>query len=793
MATLFCINIDMQHDIRSRNIDRKDEFLLSKIETDCMESLLAYREHRRVFKGFNTLSKDFYITDPQRKARISTNTSNYYTMIMDHLPEWNSYPKRSRSLICSTSIQRAQGYGIVYLVLPVDGAKFGVCPGTDIWETYVIDGYDFYDLNWVWKSYRLSEYNFENFLHKLEKLWKLFTFKQTVFYNDLKKYGLIGALGTPVEILPYLYNPKRLDFRLVNVSDLPYSKFSYNGSHEVWTDSKSYLVREGSSLYNTIMQKYFSLKESASCGATSAGGIATVIGNRKVPDGQFFGGDPSSSIYSTIKKHRQKRKLSEKKAKLIGAHKDFYEPNTLRGTDKVEPIGKVLGGNPKKGTLGKKFFGCSVLNDIGTKTLLDEYQKFLQEQEMVSDKITAEDLRESFLLEYNKERLLHDFTRKLEKRIQNDPTIDNKETTPEQLITEISNFDPTPNKELVLWCVMKYVHYNGETNTYCIKKFEDIASRAIPALQKFKALARKPNLSPPLLTKDVNQIQSLPVLEKIVSGYSQKESRSSSEANDAEEERFLKSGDVDLLYNDSKIKIVVLHDEAASCFFGKGTQWCTAAREHNMFSKYDKNGPLYIVIVKGTSHKYQFHFSSMEYMDEKDEEIDPRKLADKYPILWKIFEPISKKNGTLAMVKNPTEEEQRLAAYRNVNELFYIENPSPKLQMEIARHYKKQHNNHELANVITLIKHPCDELIQMILPMTNDLAWWHLAKKENLSDEIKMKMIQENPSVIGEFLHLSLELQQAAAKIRPSVVVTWPEKFSDEVKISAKKSLMLDF
>jgi hypothetical protein len=52
------------------------------------------------------------------------------------------------------------------------------------------------------------------------------------------------------------------------------------------------------------------IREEGSCG-TSSGSIATVntpLGSNSPKDGQFFGGNPNSSIYTPIKKNRKKRK-----------------------------------------------------------------------------------------------------------------------------------------------------------------------------------------------------------------------------------------------------------------------------------------------------------------------------------------------------------------------------------------------------------------------------------------------------------------------------------------------------
>jgi hypothetical protein len=51
------------------------------------------------------------------------------------------------------------------------------------------------------------------------------------------------------------------------------------------------------------------IRETSSGGSTSAGSIASVNSPMGTPpEGQFFGGDPNSSIYKPIKNHRKRRK-----------------------------------------------------------------------------------------------------------------------------------------------------------------------------------------------------------------------------------------------------------------------------------------------------------------------------------------------------------------------------------------------------------------------------------------------------------------------------------------------------
>jgi len=80
--------------------------------------------------------------DPTARTteRKSANTYNYYTLWMDNDPAWASFPKRSRSLICSTSLNIASSYkgqgGKPMVVIPVENCTIGVCSAADLWESF---------------------------------------------------------------------------------------------------------------------------------------------------------------------------------------------------------------------------------------------------------------------------------------------------------------------------------------------------------------------------------------------------------------------------------------------------------------------------------------------------------------------------------------------------------------------------------------------------------------------------------------------------------------------------------
>ena len=90
-----------------------------------------------IYRGISGQTMPALFVDPSKgDLRVSANTTNYYTLLMDNLPSWKQYPKRSRSLICSTDIFNASSYGMDYMVFPYNGTKIGIVNSEDIWNTF---------------------------------------------------------------------------------------------------------------------------------------------------------------------------------------------------------------------------------------------------------------------------------------------------------------------------------------------------------------------------------------------------------------------------------------------------------------------------------------------------------------------------------------------------------------------------------------------------------------------------------------------------------------------------------
>lgn len=94
------------------------------------------------------------------------------------------------------------------------------------------------------------------------------------------------------------------------------------------------------------------------------------------------------------------------------------------------------------------------------------------------------------------------------------------------------------------------------------------------------------------------------------------------------------SGDIEPLGENEEWIGWIIKTLKGSCALGKDTEWCTAKYgeqdERNMFSRYHRQGPLYVFIRKtsGTPSKIQLHFYSEQFMDENDDptEIPPKVL-----------------------------------------------------------------------------------------------------------------------------------------------------------------------
>ena len=225
---------------------------------------------------------DFSQVSPSKFTRRSRNTANYYTLINDNSPAWKEYPKRSKSIVCTTDYNTAYFYGYSYVVFPYDYTKIGKCIRADYWWSFpflkkitnidnLVEINDAFSL--IFNRKDIKEYvgNIES-VQTYSDLRKIFEqFDTYVKENDkrlikkmrqksknnglyfsnnyysptieyLKNYSPLlikyDKFMNMEKYLQYLLDPKRNKFELIKITD------TISGDHEVWTDADSVLIKE---------------------------------------------------------------------------------------------------------------------------------------------------------------------------------------------------------------------------------------------------------------------------------------------------------------------------------------------------------------------------------------------------------------------------------------------------------------------------------------------------------------------------------------------------------------------
>lgn len=178
-----------------------------KISTvHCGQSLDNASHNDYIYRGDTDWRADHIHFNSLQSSRKSDNTYNYYTELIDTLPAFKDFPKRSRSLICTPSKTKAKPYGKLYKIFPFDGAKIGICPHKDIWDSKIA----------LWRS-QISFASFNLFLHHLgikesNVISELRRFDEAL--SDDKKFSLLN------QIVPAYFNIVADEIRTTFFSDI---------------------------------------------------------------------------------------------------------------------------------------------------------------------------------------------------------------------------------------------------------------------------------------------------------------------------------------------------------------------------------------------------------------------------------------------------------------------------------------------------------------------------------------------------------------------------------------------
>ena len=225
---------------------------------------------------FSYINPKIYTREPMNSDLIVGVSSRHHTLLMDNLPSWSKFPKRSQSVIGLTSADQRIIFGSHrYLIIPFDGANFGVAPSSDLWACRVDitdqrpmmedPNFGFDDrFSQFMKKNSISDNSYGEMITDLQNLYnnyhkiKLFkkdnfsdyTFKKTTI-NLFKKFKEKGVKNVE-DGFNHFFSPDR--FRGTDLDDLEgfhVMNWSYLTnldrwhSYEFWTDSECSLYYIG--------------------------------------------------------------------------------------------------------------------------------------------------------------------------------------------------------------------------------------------------------------------------------------------------------------------------------------------------------------------------------------------------------------------------------------------------------------------------------------------------------------------------------------------------------------------
>ena len=209
-----------------------------------------------------------------------------------------------------------------------------------------------------------------------------------------------------------------------------------------------------------------------------------------------------------------------------------------------------------------------------------------------------------FLIEYDRNKTVQNLGAAIYKKMLGDRTVQRiygddpiQQIDPEELLgfalDRFQEADPTPNKQYVQWIARTYAN---DAST----KLEDVLDGYLfDALTKFYKLVQRKKIPSP--RNDINKYSNFGDFMSVMDEYP-----------DPDAQQLKDKGTAFTLYEDDSWRVIVPQDEPASCYYGQGTRWCTAATKgNNMFKYYHGIAPILIAIPKQPEHpgeKYQFHF-----------------------------------------------------------------------------------------------------------------------------------------------------------------------------------------
>ncbi len=235
----------------SKKVTPEDYF---KYHRDLQTAITAYNQGRVIYRGVHFYDGNmFYQPMMASGARPSSGTKNYYVLITDNVPEWQSFPTRSSSIIATTDADHAQDYGLGFVVLPFGDPVIAQCPAEDFWysfssleklemESLEDLAYALDDLTALYGLNTLDQNNWQNFQKGLDQLTEAIRSNRRVPQMEYA-YSLQNLVTKRVSLLDAmrkLLNPQPARFTLSRLST-----WQPEPHREIWFTAAAMFIEGG--------------------------------------------------------------------------------------------------------------------------------------------------------------------------------------------------------------------------------------------------------------------------------------------------------------------------------------------------------------------------------------------------------------------------------------------------------------------------------------------------------------------------------------------------------------------
>jgi len=234
--------------------------VLQHLQTDFLACAWMVSKSTPFYRGERDYVTDTYAwVDSSKSKRISEHTTNYYTLIFDNHPDRKIFPKRSSSIICTTSEVTASEYDRYPLrIIPGNTAKIGFVNASDMWETKIslfgITG-DIAMFNSIWEEFpSLSEFKWQS--------WKNFDKKLKAGDKAaVERFNGVFSKAKPSDHLNFLesvlaaYDPIRTGHTAYTARDISPAQFGKES--EAWISGPCLVINE--TAWTELLETYSQL------------------------------------------------------------------------------------------------------------------------------------------------------------------------------------------------------------------------------------------------------------------------------------------------------------------------------------------------------------------------------------------------------------------------------------------------------------------------------------------------------------------------------------------------------